>query len=83
MKTLEQIKEEYAIEKGYNDWFELSQSIPGEEVCDLIVDPVAKRYVEEVAHIIVNDALRKHGIGSNTSAEFVNKWIESNLPKHR
>ena len=42
-----------------------------------------RNYTIDVVHKAINDALIKYGIGSNTSAEFVNNWVEINLPKHR
>ena len=42
-----------------------------------------RNYTIDVVHKAINDALIKHGIGSNTSADFVNEWVETNLPKHR
>lgn len=90
MKTLEEIKDEYVRDKfltsyeldtwvGFQNYFASRHP----EWFEHHWEEIAKRYATEVAHIIVNDALIKHGIGSNTSAEFVNKWIENNLPKHR
>lgn len=42
-----------------------------------------RNYTIDVIHKAINDSLIKHGIGSNTSAQFVNDWVENNLPKNR
>ena len=81
MKTLEEILDEYAYLMTGEDWE--AWVTEDYEIDSGDIREIAKRYAIEVAHIIVNDALRKHGIGSNTSAEFVNNWVESNLPKHQ
>lgn len=89
MKTLEEIKDDYIRDKflsspWYDAWASFQSYFASRhpEWFEQHWEEIAQRYAKEVAHVIVNDALIKHGIGSNTSAEFVNSWIEKNLPKH-
>lgn len=88
MKNLEQIKEEYAKELAYESWWELSQSIPGVEACDIVVDEIAKRYATEYAKEALNNASEKAIFDTKGSVydwEIDKQSIlsEDNLPKHR
>ena len=50
MKTLEEIKNELAIEKGYDSWNEITFFNNRNVVfIELLMDEVAKRYAKEVA----------------------------------
>jgi len=65
----------------YPSWEEFINDIPSHEI-EKHTDAVAIIFATQVAHFIVIDALVKEGKGSNYSAEFVNSWIQYNLPNH-
>lgn len=49
MRTLEEIKDDYAREHGYDDWNEVIYSSSDPDTLDKACDEVAKRYAIEVA----------------------------------
>lgn len=46
MKTLDQIKEEYAIELGFDSWEEMYYD-EGYEIGELGIDTIAERYADQ------------------------------------
>lgn len=56
MKTLEEIKDDYAREHGYDDWNEVIYSSSDPDTLDKACDEVAKRYAIEVAKQALKNA---------------------------
>lgn len=57
MKTLSQIKDEVAREKGYNDFY--TMQFPYDMVCEEDINEIAKRYAQSVADQALKDAAER------------------------
>ncbi len=84
MKTLEQIKEEVAIEFGYKNWFEFRHNYHYSVSIEHYSDIASKRYADECAREALSLASKKF-LGSSDFAVDTREAIlhQSNLPKHR
>lgn len=82
-KILKEIREKYAKERSYKSFQHMEGSVL---FTSKDFEEIAIRFATHVAHNIVNDAICSPDYikqrGSNHCAEFVNNWVESNLPKH-
>lgn len=65
MKTLQEIKDEVAIEDGYTSW----EQVGAMGVSDWIVDEIAKRFALEVA---------KESIRNTAENAIIDDWAEIN-----
>lgn len=84
MKTLEQIKNEVAVEREYDSWGEIPWGYETEG--DDIINEVAKRYAKEVARASLKNAAENATISPTKDwySYVVNKKSitnESNIPK--
>lgn len=92
MKTLEEIKEEYAKELGWNGWGDLLLNAGGtRQILDRDYNEAAKRYAKEVAREALKNASENAGTkqeycsdGWTPSVRVVDKRSildESNIPE--
>lgn len=81
MKTLQEIKEEYAKEIDNGSFSSWSEYRSYNSIHEEDLEIISKMHAKYICHVLANDAIRhlNKNRGSNDVAEFVDKWLENNL----